>query len=425
MVIPSTIFIRFILWWCVLYVTIFLIKRVRRGANMNTFKDVSQRLLEKEIKEEGAIENTKLEGFQESCMRRHKGYFNEIAETLEITSDKLDYLKENGKWKFTKTGMDELVDLLFFYEKRNRGRKKSEVSKRLEKLMIKYGQYNAFSEVSTIELLEEYFAANKLIIMCIECFTALFKDAGVSEENIKEIMEESHRKFSYQKRKMYQESFEWIKFFLEYLETVNLERHGDIVLSENENTIWLEATNKKIKEDIDDAILIRSEMNHTKIEEMGESIWEQWKAGGYKISAVDEELETLVWQDCVSDSKLMEKVDKYKKIAKSDLDLKKMISFASFNVNEDKNKALRLVLKEIMETPVDGNVLRKRGDDSKLNEILEGLYSDITQKIEKRDSVKRLSEKLPEIVKNQELLKVAAEKVEAYRKLKDKNEVGH
>ena len=120
---------------------------------MNTFKDVSQRLLEKEIKEEGAIENTKLEGFQESCMRRHKGYFNEIAETLEITSDKLDYLKENGKWKFTKTGMDELVDLLFFYEKRNRGRKKSEVSKRLEKLMIKYGQYNAFSEVSTIELL--------------------------------------------------------------------------------------------------------------------------------------------------------------------------------------------------------------------------------------------------------------------------------
>ena len=121
----------------------------------------------------------------------------------------------------------------------------------------------------------------------------------------------------------------------------------------------------------------------------------------------------------------MEKVDKYKKIAKSDLDLKKMISFASFNVNEDKNKALRLVLKEIMETPVDGNVLRKRGDDSKLNEILEGLYSDITQKIEKRDSVKRLSEKLPEIVKNQELLKVAAEKVEAYRKLKDKNEVGH
>lgn len=65
--------------------------------NMGTFKDVSQKLLEREMQEEGATENTRLVENQESCMRRHKGYFDEIAEALELTTDKLDRLKEKGK----------------------------------------------------------------------------------------------------------------------------------------------------------------------------------------------------------------------------------------------------------------------------------------------------------------------------------------
>ena len=134
--------------------------------NMGTFKDVSQKLLERENEEEGATENTKLEGFQESCMRRHKGYFDEIAEALELTTDKLDRLKENGKWTFTEEGTEKLADALFSYEKETRGREKPEATKRLVKQIIKYGQYNAFAEVSVTEQLREYFAANEIIVIC-------------------------------------------------------------------------------------------------------------------------------------------------------------------------------------------------------------------------------------------------------------------
>ena len=172
--------------------------------NMGTFKDVSQKLLERENEEEGAAENTKLEGFQESCMRRHKGYFDEIAEALELTTDKLDRLKENGKWTFTEEGTEKLADALFSYEKETRGREKPEATKRLVKQIIKYGQYNAFAEVSVTEQLREYFAANEIIVICRDCFYKLFVDVGISEEEAKEIMHAADKKFSYSKRKTYQ-----------------------------------------------------------------------------------------------------------------------------------------------------------------------------------------------------------------------------
>lgn len=250
---------------------------------MVTFAEVSQKVLEKELKEHGNAENIELDDSEGTNKKRHRGYLNDIGEALEITNE-LYRLKENKKWNLTVKGAERLAELLFFYEKRTRGRKKPKVTKKLEKQMIKDGQYNAFSEGNIIELLEEYFLANELIIMCIECFADLFMEAGVSEEDTEEIMSAANRKFAYSKRKMYQESFKWIKKFLKYLETVNLERHGDITLSEKENAIWLESINKKINEDIDEAMNVRTRMQYIKEREMYKYIQELWLSDPFMLN---------------------------------------------------------------------------------------------------------------------------------------------
>ena len=85
--------------------------------NMATFKDVSRKLLEREMEEEGVAENTGLEEIQQSSMRRHKGYFVEIAEALGITTDTLNRLKENGKWTFTEQGTEALVDNIMRFQR--------------------------------------------------------------------------------------------------------------------------------------------------------------------------------------------------------------------------------------------------------------------------------------------------------------------
>ena len=249
---------------------------------MATFKDVSRKLLEREMEEEGVVENTGLEEIQQSSMRRHKGYFVEIAEALGITTDKLNRLKENGKWTFTEQGTEALVDVLFFYEKEIRGREKPEVDKRFGKQVIKDGQYNAFSEARVSEQLKEYFAINELIVICIECFYRLFLDVGNSKE-AEEIMENADRNFSYSKRKMYQESFKLIEKFLTYLELVNLDRHSMFSLSEKENSIWLDEINKRIEKDIDEGVTLREQMKNIKRKESLKSSSEDFSIKSFFI----------------------------------------------------------------------------------------------------------------------------------------------
>lgn len=378
---------------------------------MATFKDVSRKLLEREMEEEGVAENTGLEEIQQSSMRRHKGYFDEIAEALELTTDKLDRLKENGKWTFTEEGTEELADVLFFYEKETRGREKPEATKRLVKQIIKYGQYNAFAEVSVIEQLREYFAANELIVMCIECFYRLFADARNSEE-AEEIMENAKRNFSYSKRKMYQESFKWIEKFLSYLESVNLDRHSTLSLSEKENAIWLDEINDRIEKDIDEGVLLREQMKNIK---KIESLKFSSEDFGIKSLFIDieknERIEKEVLKECRSNYNFMKEVAAYEKVTKEKLDLENLIALVGVNSNEDEDVALQLVIKECVGVPADGNVLRHKGDNKKIEEILMNLYLYIRLQMLSKGYDILMTEKVSERIKGEELLEEAKKKI--------------
>ncbi|GEM_PF-4542444 len=381
---------------------------------MNTFKDVSHKLLEKEMKEEGAAENTILKENEESCMRRHKGYFDEIAEALELTTDKLDRLKENGKWTFTEEGTEELANVLFFYEKEIRGKEKPEATKRLVKQIIKDGQYNAFAEVSVTEQLREYFAANELIVICMDCFYRLFADVGISEEEAKEIMHAADKKFSHQKRKTYQESFKWIGKFLKYLEEVNIDRHNDLSLSEKENTIWLGEINQKIEKDIDEAWMLRNRMIYIKKRERYKAIKESWINGrfiGILNNYNNENIEKAVLKECEEDQDFMKDIKEYKKITKKDLDLETMVKLVGVNLVQVEEDTL-LIIKECVGVPVDGNVLLRKGDDEKLEKILKNLYADIKQRLINREFDCLMTEDVPEKIKGEKLLEEAKKKIE-------------
>ena len=378
---------------------------------MATFKDVSRKLLEREMEEEGVVENTGLEEIQQSSMRRHKGYFVEIAEALGITTDKLNRLKENGKWTFTEQGTEALVDVLFFYEKEIRGREKPEVDKRFGKQVIKDGQYNAFSEARVSEQLKEYFAINELIVMCIECFYRLFLDVGNSKE-AEEIMENADRNFSYSKRKMYQESFKLIEKFLTYLELVNLDRHSMFSLSEKENSIWLDEINKRIEKDIDEGVTLREQMKNIKRKESLKSSSEDFSIKSFFIDIKkNERIEKEVLKECRSNYNFMKEVAMYEKLTKEKLDLENLIALVGVNSNKDEDVALPLVIKECVGVPVDGNVLRNKGDNKKIEEILMNLYLYIRPQMMSKGYNNLMTENISERIKGKELLEEAKKKI--------------
>ena len=378
---------------------------------MATFKDVSRKLLEREMEEEGVLENTGLEEIQQSSMRRHKGYFVEIAEALGITTDKLNRLKENGKWTFTEQGTEALVDVLFFYEKEIRGREKPEVDKRFGKQVIKDGQYNAFSEARVSEQLKEYFAINELIVICIECFYRLFLDVGNSKE-AEEIMENADRNFSYSKRKMYQESFKLIEKFLTYLELVNLDRHSMFSLSEKENSIWLDEINKRIEKDIDEGVTLREQMKNIKRKESLKSSSEDFSIKSFFIDIKkNERIEKEVLKECRSNYNFMKEVATYEKLTKEKLDLENLIALVGVNSNKDEDVALPLVIKECVGVPVDGNVLRHKGDNKKIEEILMNLYLYIRPQMMSKGYNNLMTENVSERIKGKELLEEAKKKI--------------
>lgn len=378
---------------------------------MATFKDVSRKLLEREMEEEGVVENTGLEEIQQSSMRRHKGYFVEIAEALGITTDKLNRLKENGKWTFTEQGTEALVDVLFFYEKEIRGREKPEVDKRFGKQVIKDGQYNAFSEARVSEQLKEYFAINELIVICIECFYRLFLDVGNSKE-AEEIMENADRNFSYSKRKMYQESFKLIEKFLTYLELVNLDRHSMFSLSEKENSIWLDEINKRIEKDIDEGVTLREQMKNIKRKESLKSSSEDFSIKSFFIDIKkNERIEKEVLKECRSNYNFMKEVATYEKLTKEKLDLENLIALVGVNSNKDEDVALPLVIKECVGVPVDGNVLRHKGDNKKIEEILMNLYLYIRPQMMSKGYNNLMTENVSERIKGKELLEEAKKKI--------------
>ena len=379
---------------------------------MNTFKDVSQKLSEKEMEEEGAAKNTRLLENEKSCMRRHKGYFIEIAEALGITTDQLNQLKENGKWIFTEQGTAELVDVLFFYEKETRGREKPKVDKRYAKQVMKDGQYNAFSEDRVSKQLKEYFATNELIVMCIKCFYRLFVDVGNSEEEAEEIMKNANTNFSYSKRKMYQESFKWIEKFLMYLEVINLDRHSMFSLSEKENSIWLAEINKRIEKDIDEGMMLREQMKNIKRTESLKSSSEDFSIKLFTVDITkNERIEKEVLKECRSNDNFMQEVAAYEKITKKKLDLESLIALVGVNSDEDEDVALLLVIKECVGVPADGNVLRQKDDNKKIDKILMNLYLYIRSQMMSKGYDNLMTQKISERIKGEELLEEAKKKM--------------
>ena len=277
--------------------------------------------------------------------------------------------------------------------------------------MIKDGQYNAFSEARVSEQLKEYFAINELIVICIECFYRLFLDVGNSKE-AEEIMENADRNFSYSKRKMYQESFKLIEKFLTYLELVNLDRHSMFSLSEKENSIWLDEINKRIEKDIDEGVTLREQMKNIKRKESLKSSSEDFSIKSFFIDIKkNERIEKEVLKECRSNYNFMKEVATYEKLTKEKLDLENLIALVGVNSNKDEDVALPLVIKECVGVPVDGNVLRHKGDNKKIEEILMNLYLYIRPQMMSKGYNNLMTENVSERIKGKELLEEAKKKI--------------
>ena len=107
----------------------------------------------------------------------------------------------------------------------------------------------------------------------------------------------------------------------------------------------------------------------------------------------------------------MKEVATYEKLTKEKLDLENLIALVGVNSNKDEDVALPLVIKECVGVPVDGNVLRHKGDNKKIEEILMNLYLYIRPQMMSKGYNNLMTENVSERIKGKELLEEAKKKI--------------
>ena len=126
----------------------------------------------------------------------------------------------------------------------------------------------------------------------------------------------------------------------------------------------------------------------------------------------NENIEKAVLKECEENQDFMKDIKEYKKITKKDLDLETMVKLVGVNLVQVEEDDALLIIKECVGVPVDGNVLRHKGDDEKLEKILKNLYVDIKQRIINRGFDCLMTEDVPEKIKGEKLLEEAKKKIE-------------
>lgn len=344
---------------------------------MCSFTKVSQNVYQRECEKECEKEcktKCKIKCYKDDIRKKHKGYFNEIANALMIEKE-LPKLKKGKNFVFKEQGAKLLEDLLYQYGQSMKRKKRSDVSKNLEKQIFKCDQYNAFLQEDILEVFDDMISANNLVIEALECFYQLFRDRGVTETEVGKILGKANTKYSYPKRKYFQEIIELFEWYIGELDKVNKQRHQEVGLTEQENTAWLEYSNAEIRNVMKKMLMVRRNME--KINEEG-LITDVLKSF---VIREDDEIEKFkcneeqLFRECYSDREVQSLLKDYRMITNEELDFEKMVSLVVLNEAKSCGENEDLLMRELLPVSTDGNVILSQTDIKGIREILYSLYN--------------------------------------------------
>lgn len=304
---------------------------------------------------------------------RYINYFEEIGEIFFIDKQ-LCRLKKGRNYSFTQEGAESLAELLHQYWQSKTGRNRERSTKKLEKQIFQNEQYNALLPQNMLDEFSEMIRANKLIVLTFECMFKLFKDAGVSDDQIIEMLRDADRKYSYSKRANFQEIFELMENYIQELVRINEQRHELVTPTERENAIWLEFASKEIRETMEYTLKVREAMKNIIHIETGLATFNAFLRQSDADISVAQISEEKLLNKCLEDDEVNQLLRDYKEITNEKLDFESLVAGIAVNDEKGINKYLKqLLIREISHVPSDGDVKCKRKQTEEIGKILNSL----------------------------------------------------
>lgn len=345
----------------------------------------------------------------DNIIDRYKNYFNEIGEIFFI-NNQLDRLKKGRNYSFTQEGAESLAELLHQYWQSKNGRDRERSTKKLEKQIFQNEQYNALLPQNMLDEFSEMIRANKLIVLTFECMFKLFKDAGVSDDQIIEMLRDADRKYSYSKRANFQEIFELMEWYIQELVRINEQRQELATLTERETAIWLEFASKEVRETMEYTMKVREGMKNIIHAETNQATFHVFlKQSDEDISATRISEEKLL-NECLEDDMVNQLLRDYKEITNAKLDFENFVAGIVVNDEEGINKYLKqLLMSEISHVPSNGDVKYTKKQTEELEEILNSLFNKVKSIKSNYQWPLIYEEKVKYRTKNKKLLEEAIE----------------
>lgn len=345
---------------------------------MCSFIEVSKKVYQREYETDLDMEN-----YDNEVRKRHKGYFNEIANALMIEKE-LPKLKKDKNFVFKEQGAKLLEDLLYQYGQSMKRKKRSDVSKNLEKQIFKCDQYNAFLQEDILEVFDDMISANNLVIEALECFYQLFRERDVTETEVGKILGKANTKYSYPKRKYFQEIIELFREYIQKLDDVNKQRHEVVGLTEQENAAWLEYSNNEIRKVMEKILKVRENMEEENKQELKKDVFNQFMTlytKGYDMDDIDKcrKMEEELREKCRSNEEVRELLKEYNRITEKELNFEQLVSIVVVHDSENYKENEDLIMREVLTVPTDGNIKLSQMDVQRIREILESLYIFVVQ----------------------------------------------
>lgn len=370
---------------------------------MYSFRFVSQNVFKREL--------VKTQNYDNDVEKRHKEYFNELVDALEI-GEEIQKLKKGGtQYKFSEEGAKLLEDVLYKYGKSKRSKDNDNSIKNLERQIFKYKQYNAFVSKKLLDSYDDMMEANNLVIMAIECFYQLFIDVGLSEEDAEQIMSNANRRYSYSKRKGWQKTMSLFRAYIGKLDDINNRRNKEIGLTERENAIWLDYANKELEETIKRVLNVRDIMEEIIVDDVSNSVWDEFKKTQEKDIVLNIETEMQLESKLKEDKKIQKLMKSYKAITSKEINIKKLISLIIVGESVFGNALIDLLMRELLDVQVDGNVKWKQKDVNSIEKILLELYTTSTLIAANYKWTLQFEERKLNRLRDEDLLKEAIEEI--------------
>lgn len=340
--------------------------------------------------------------------KKYKGYFFEIAKALHIDKD-VKNLKKNNMFSFEEKIANRIVNLLLDYERQQSGRKKH-TAKGILKQIIKNKQYNMFLPQDIIELQGDIVFANNFIVTAMEVFYDLFISKGYKPEEVEQKLSKADQMYLYSKRKCDVELFDVFHAYLQKLTEYDKQRHLSGGLTEKEQAIWMDYSNRKIKETMERMTRIRKQMLV-----LSESDWSNEGVSMCMFGITPPWVENARKQEekIIEELSVNRRVNdlcgEYEMITKEKFNLERLVAYAATHPHEETVE--EIVLSELLGVPSHGDVVFFRGDSQRVMEIIFELYQ-LTSVEVKLYKWETLWESIKKRDKNEDLLFAAIKKVD-------------